>query len=250
MKLREFCSEAGWLGHKVLKGESGGFLDYRLWLVYQKNCPQIYGLFLLKSIYHRLCSLTNKLMHSGFLHIMFTNGVFSFVYVCVHQNPSNFCSPIRVCLKVWYGAAVKLGVRLLQKEQMWEKNLCEKASKTTHATSVWFGSCICIKIVALAPCLSTELCCSYASGQLWTYWSWPFWLSSDLSCHDGLSSHGTYSWLWLLSPDLLCSSCLGTARLHLWSVRAQLIAVSLSFLTVYFYRWIFISCLCLFWYYG
>lgn len=43
--------------------ESGGFLDYRLWLVYQRNCPQTYGFFLLKSIYHRFCSLTNKLIN-------------------------------------------------------------------------------------------------------------------------------------------------------------------------------------------
>lgn len=80
IKLREFCSSTGLLGQEVMKREPGGFLDHRLWLIYQRNCPQTCGLFLLKSIYHRLCSPTNKLINWDILHILFKNGVFSFVY--------------------------------------------------------------------------------------------------------------------------------------------------------------------------
>lgn len=58
---------------------------------------------------------------------------------------------------------------------------------------------------------------------------------------DSSGSHGTHGWLQFLCPELLCS-CLGVARVHPWSVKAQpLFALSLVSLTVYFYRWIFIS---------
>jgi len=69
-----------------MKGESGGFLDGRLWSVYQRNCPQTYGLFLMKSIYQRLSSITDKLINQDFLHILFTSGVFSFFYAWVLKD--------------------------------------------------------------------------------------------------------------------------------------------------------------------
>lgn len=79
-------------------------------------------------------------------------------------------------LKLWYGGAVKPGVRLLVKELMWGKNLCEKelGKQPMHPPSGLGVAFISISLLLLIA-WAIELYCSYASGLPWICWSCLFW---------------------------------------------------------------------------
>lgn len=177
------------------EGESGGFLEYTVWLVYQRNWSQAYGLFLLKNICHRLCRLT-KLINYNFLHILFTNGGFSFVCAWMHQESQPLLPTSQgLCLSSDRVQLWNLKSDCLEKSK-YEKKTWESARKTAPAPSICFGCCVYMKIVAFAPCFT------YWTTLLLYFWTvLNLLMLTFLACPwtclvnvDSAGNHGTYEW--------------------------------------------------------
>lgn len=234
---------------KVIKREPGGFLDHRLWLIYQRNCPQTCGLFLLKNIYHRLCSPTNKLINWD---IFYSKMVYFLLFMpkCTKNSSNCFCPPIRVCAQALVWCSCETGGQTSWKRDNVSKNPCEKdlGKPPMHPPS-GLGTAFALRLLLLLLVWGIELC-SYASDQLWTCWSWTFWLVlgpvlslwSCLAVMGLMAAYGCY----VQTCSALLVWVLSDCTPGQWGHNPCFLSPLVS-LTVYFYRCVFISCLSPFW---